>query len=797
MNRTWFGRTFPLVCLIILLTGCAEEKNTATHPKGWLDSDSDNFHALKIAVSGLESCAECHADTCGIFFGGTSGISCYTCHDGGESGHPPLLEWISPSSADYHGRIFWENGWDFSGCQECHGENLNAGGTIQGCQTAACHIQSGGIYSCANCHSYTLTAKDAFFYDVKNNYSPDTVSVGTHRSHLLAVHGISDSLNCSDCHTMPTSIFASGHLDTTQNIDFGELAMENGKTPLWNRATATCSDVYCHLNSTPVWTENNSAYSTCQGCHTGFDTSDAHPAHVTDQNYDCSVCHDGYSLTAKTVVISSHIDGEKDIALNETYGGTFTSGTCSDTYCHGVAVPDWAVVDGTWSACGTCHALPPASGAHATHVTDEEIDCGTCHSGYSTTTATVFASTHINLTVEVDFPTDIGGTYDDPSSTCSNVYCHSGSTVSWTDADLTCGSCHAIPPASGAHATHVSTENYDCEVCHTGYSAISETTSESDHINQLADVAIATAYLGSYDSANESCNNVYCHSDVTVNWDGSALGCGDCHALPPASGAHTTHSTDLALDCSYCHAGYTSTSTSGSDHINLLTDVTIYATGGGTYDSNSGTCADVRCHGSQSVGWTDSPTFTCTSCHADTSSSTFYDLDGETNVTSAGVGAHTMHLSENDFHVALECSDCHTYPATSIASGHFDPDLIAEINFDVLATDSGTVTPVWDSGTGTCVSVYCHGNFAFLKSESANNYAYDDTVITGNNPTLAWATGTNTVCGDCHAYPPTGHKDYTAMSIGCSNCHPAIVNSDNTTIADKQKHINLLKNLTD
>ncbi len=793
---------FILSCLVFW-AGCGEEKTPSTHPKGWLNPGSDNFHGLKIANSGIESCGECHADTNANYLGGTSEVACNTCHEGGRSGHPSLLEWINPNSDNYHGKIFWDNDWDFSACQECHGSDLNAGGSVTGCQTTLCHAQTAGIFSCDNCHSFLPEENDVFFYDVKNNFIPDSISIGTHLVHLQASHELSTPLDCSDCHPLPDSVYATGHLDGTTNIEFSDFATNNGQlTSQWNIATATCNNIYCHLGSNPVWTAADGSFSNCDGCHTAFLTTDAHYSHTSGLNYDCSVCHDGYSMTSGSIVIDSHIDGNNDISLTDIYGGTYSNSTCTNVYCHGTATPDWMIVDGTYSACGTCHELPPSSGAHLTHVTDEEIDCGTCHMDYSATSETTSGTDHINLAVDVKLEAAIGGSYDSQTSTCTNVYCHSNSTVGWNDTGLACGSCHDLPPATGAHTTHVDQEEYECGVCHDGYSISDELTSEADHIDQEVDVTIAVEYNGSYDSGSGNCSEIYCHSDVTVAWDGPAIACGDCHAVPPAGDAHPTHVNDLSLDCSYCHDGYTATSTNSNTHVNLVNNVDIYATAGGSYSEGSGTCSSVRCHGSQDIGWSDTPTLTCTSCHGgidNDSGAPPFDLDGNTAVTDDGVGAHTIHLTDNDFRTALECSECHTVPATVAASGHFDPDLEAEINFGSLATNNGSITPVWNSSAGTCAAVYCHGNFEFLKSESSSQYAYADSLIAGNNPTFAWSTGTDVTCGDCHSRPPTGHTDWSAsIACGTGSCHPAVAVGDSLiSSTGKTKHINGMINLTD
>jgi DnaJ-class molecular chaperone len=67
-------------------------------------------------------------------------------------------------------------------------------------------------------------------------------------------------------------------------------------------------------------------------------------------------------------------------------------------------------------ACGSCHAIPPATGKHAFHST--RATCATCHgSGYSTTA--VNAATHNNGVKNLT--TTIG--WNTTTRSCSNS-CH-------------------------------------------------------------------------------------------------------------------------------------------------------------------------------------------------------------------------------------------------------------------------------------------------------------------------------------------------------------------------------------
>jgi uncharacterized CHY-type Zn-finger protein len=102
------------------------------HPStGWFDSSSDNYHGLKVAAEGPSVCAPCHGED---YQGGTSGVSCYTCHDG-PGGHP--VGWLDSSDSDYHGATVKSQG--VSGCTACHGEDLKGGTSGVSCSAEGCH----------------------------------------------------------------------------------------------------------------------------------------------------------------------------------------------------------------------------------------------------------------------------------------------------------------------------------------------------------------------------------------------------------------------------------------------------------------------------------------------------------------------------------------------------------------------------------------------------------------------------------------------------------------------------------
>lgn len=187
----------------------------------------------------------------------------------------------------------------------------------------------------------------------------------------------------------------------------------------------------------------------------------------------------------------------------------------------------------------------------------------------------------------------------------------------------------------------------------------------------------------------------------------------------------------------------------------------------------------------------------CNTCHGDFDNPNRIappkDLDGSTDVTSAGVGAHTSHRYEAVLTKNIACNECHTVPSNVFAEGHIDNSPGAEVVFGTLAKTGG-VSPSFDPVSLKCSNTYCHGNFEFLKanstqSEGLKNFIYTSDKMTGNNFSPLWnkVDGTQDACGTCHGLPPTGHRQFTINQ--CSNCHTGVVDNQGKII-DPARHIN-------
>jgi len=88
----------------------------------------------------------------------------------------------------------------------------------------------------------------------------------------------------------------TGHLDSSlpAELSWGPLASDDGAQPIFDEASTTCSQVYCHgatLNGTgsnrqPDWTMVDGTQAQCGSCHT-LPPGPPHP-----QQSDCTTCHE-------------------------------------------------------------------------------------------------------------------------------------------------------------------------------------------------------------------------------------------------------------------------------------------------------------------------------------------------------------------------------------------------------------------------------------------------------------------------------------------------------------------------
>jgi len=226
------------------------------HLVGWNDSSAVNFHGKFLSAKAwqLNNCTPCHGNTLG---GGTTGVSCFTCH----KSYPHSTGWIDSTTAGFHGNFIRASGWDMRQCQTCHGATYAVVRANVSCLT--CHTKTNGPENCTTCHGGINAAPPR---DLSGNTSTTSRGVGAHQAHLLG-SSLASPLLCSECHNVPSSVYQAGHIGSTGHAEIhfngplGTLKTAGGTfvpAPSYDVTTGKCSNTFCHGN----WRheESTSAY---------------------------------------------------------------------------------------------------------------------------------------------------------------------------------------------------------------------------------------------------------------------------------------------------------------------------------------------------------------------------------------------------------------------------------------------------------------------------------------------------------------------------------------------------------
>jgi len=594
----------------------------------------------------------------------------------------------------------------------------------------------------------------------------------------------------------------------------------------------------------------------CSGCHAlpptdGSARNTPSGAVLGDHakhDYVCSTCH----VTPATTTPADHGHRNKNIDMAApifSAGGAYsrgvsfaqsnnpTTGTCSNISCHNnSATPQWGV--GT-TACDTCHALPPATGAHSAHYTGKgwatgaTTNCTQCHPDNSTV--------HSDVTDGSPVVTRTSTAY--AAGSCSGtgigLGCHNEyATPVWASGTVTCTSCHvaggakATDPVSGLHAVtptitgqkHDQTVAGGCASCHT--------TMGVTHYNGTftGDANLGLAAFYSQSAADTgTCLTTGCHTgrdDWSHTWTTAAnayttdvTACANCHGANAAvANLGTTgvvhravtakHTTGTNYTCKDCHAiegaGYTyawstndwsGTSNHGNGSIDINSTGTNYKEHGvAAPTTDDGLC--FNCHTTQDgthdfvdTGWTvtavagDAINTTCGECHT----------GGVT--TGAASGAHTIHNAGTTALVAggADCVACH---GNNGGLGY--ENTLTGTHGDTSVTFSGATysTATRNDLTGTCSTTACHNQGADPSATwNAAALACDDCHYYNATPTAVGNTG--------HAAPLTAdHGNHFTAGYGCADCHGTLptdtthINGGTTALADKATAVQDEANVT-
>ncbi len=348
-----------------------------------------------------------------------------------------------------------------SDCSRCHGEVIAADRTFIAPERHVDGVLDVSGLGCSGCHG--SESSDAPPVDLSGNLARSAIGVGAHQAHLSGGAN-SRALECGECHVVPASVDAPGHIDDTPfaEVVFSGIA-QNGGGASWDRENLTCSSSWCHgpsapLGSTsPAWTSESGPLG-CTGCH-GAPPPAPHP-----QMQRCSLCHSQVVAADDVTIIAreKHVDGVVDFNL---------PGGCSD--CHGNADNAAPPKD----LAGNLLTAAPGVGAHQSHLRPSNVartlECNDCH----LVPQTVVAPGHMDtpLPAELTWSAIATGSgaktpsYDGTS--CSDSWCHAGTGAAnpepiWTSVgtgQAVCGSCHGVPPPTPSHQV---APGEPCGTCH-------------------------------------------------------------------------------------------------------------------------------------------------------------------------------------------------------------------------------------------------------------------------------------------------------------------------------------------
>lgn len=336
--------------------------------------------------------------------------------------HPAGI--LDPTSPEFHVALLKRTNWGFARCAGCHGSDFAGGKARASC--LGCHAS--GPTACVTCHG-------------------DGPTSSAHAQHAGA------QVTCDECHVVPVTWDQPGHIldgdgraiTSPPPIVLARRAAltldpaDRAGPPSWDGTT--CTNVYCHgavlhraggTAVAPRWDDPTPAGS-CTRCH------GAPPPTPDHARADCATCHPADA---------PHVDGV--VQLGRASG-------CSG--CHGdddsPAPPRDLAGNTATTALGV--------GAHRAHLDGRSrisapISCATCH----VVPAVIDSPGHLDAALPV-VAASLG--WNRQSQTCATAWCHEASRPVWTGANqVFCGSCHAIPPATPAHAT--ATTLSTCASCH-------------------------------------------------------------------------------------------------------------------------------------------------------------------------------------------------------------------------------------------------------------------------------------------------------------------------------------------
>lgn len=646
---------------------------------------------------------------------------------------------------------------------------------------------------CNGCHG---TSNPADIRPLDDSFrNPSTGGfIGKHRTHVGAGATPAACVKCHPGSDRFTSVHRSGLIKVSSNINSSPLtAVYNNSTSAWPQTPlpvpGACTNVNCHFEAvTPAWgTTVFSSINQCSQCHGA--PAALTMSHTTHSRYSsplmgkfstfaaCATCHADYSSTLNfqhatsagkrpiNVSVGGYNSGSTTYLPSQSHGAF---GVCTFFYCHSPGnkttnfdPPNRTATWGASLSCNGCHkdgaGDPMISGSHPIHLL-RGYGCVVCHAGTVSSNTTIKDTTkHATGSPSIAFSDSYSAmVYNGGAKSCSGV-CHSDGRAGapnylpvWgTPNSQGCGFCHAMPPASGAHARHMPQAG-SYGLLPADYTSVAVLSTATDyvfgcanchprdlsrHIDGMVEVSLDSRDGGILKSKNGAadmtsgytqsvktsvvCTAAYCHSNgmaaptysASPDWYGTYSGdpCAMCHGNAPNSGGKPGSSPHYNTN-SYAMGvtgGHLASIHYRAVFNNATSNMPAAGTGTETGHGNSGVATTMNCnvcHYATVKGFYNDKGTLCATCHNGTSATP----RGSLASSDLDRSRHLNGVSDVAFIPQKIRSKAQWFannPAIWIRSGTFKVSGSYDESATILSAAGG-----WDSLTKSCSNISCHNN---------------------------------------------------------------------------------------
>lgn len=208
-------------------------------------------------------------------------------------------------------------------CRTCHGANLDGGTSGISCDT--CH-QAGWRTNCTYCHGGTDNQTGAPPADLDGTTTKNQLSFSAHTKHVTA-DSVHVAYDCTMCHAKPADVLSTNHIfDATHGLAEVTFANGGGLNPNGQYLQSQqCATLWCHGDGEgdDGAYDGHFASTGCNSCHHSDDgqytsMSGQHSLHMgaSGQNIRCDECH-ATSVNASNAIldVSKHINRVRETSF--------------------------------------------------------------------------------------------------------------------------------------------------------------------------------------------------------------------------------------------------------------------------------------------------------------------------------------------------------------------------------------------------------------------------------------------------------------------------------------------------